>query len=168
MGDKSAAFMEFAAARAGDLYRSACLLTGGDTHLAEDLVQDTMTKVYVRWRKVVGTDNPAAYVQTMLVHTYLSWRRLLRSGERPTGSLPQEPDAEDGDAALRLTLMAALARLAPQDRAVLVLRYWEDLSIAQTATALRLSEGAVSNRAARALARLRTELGSDFAFFADR
>ncbi|MFC1404162.1 MULTISPECIES: SigE family RNA polymerase sigma factor [Streptacidiphilus] len=167
MANTVATYLDFAAARAGDLYRSACLLTGGDTHLAEDLVQETLGRVFVRWRRVSGADNPAAYAQTMLVHTFLSWRRLRRSREQPTEVLPEAAAASAGDTALRITLMDALARLSARDRAVLVLRYWEDRSIEQTASVLRLSPGAVSTRSTRALSRLRSQLGDDVNLFAE-
>jgi RNA polymerase sigma-70 factor (sigma-E family) len=168
MANKAAEYLDFAAARAGHLYRSACLLTGGDTHLAEDLVQETLGQVFVRWRRVSGADNPAAYAQTMLVHIFLSWRRLRSSRERPTGELPEARVVESGDPALRVLLMDALARLSPRDRAVLVLRYWEDQSVEHTAAALRLTPGAVCTRSSRALARLRTQLGGDLSLFVER
>ena len=163
MANTAHAYVDFAAARTGHLYRSACLLTGGDTHLAEDLVQETLGRIFARWRRVSQADNPAAYAQTMLVHTFLSWHRLRSSGERPTETLPETPAAEGADPALRITLLGALAQLPARDRAVLVLRYWEDLSVEQTAAALRLTAGAVSTRASRALARLRVQLGDDIA-----
>ena len=168
MGNTVDGYLDFAGARTGHLYRSACLLTGGDTHLAEDLVQETLGRIFARWRRVSGADNPAAYAQTMLVHTFLSWRRLRSSGERPTDDLPEAPAAEGSDAALRITLLDALAQLPASDRAVLVLRYWEDRSVEQTAATLRLSPGAVSTRTSRALARLRAQLGDEILTFVDR
>ncbi len=168
MANRVATYLDFATARTGELYRSACLLTGGDTHLAEDLVQETLERVFVRWRLVSGADNPAAYVQTMLVRTSLSWRRRRSSSERPTGELPEASVVEHGDAALRVTLMGALAQLSPRDRAVLVLRYWEDRSIEQTAAVLNLTPGAVSTRCSRALTRLRSQLGDGVSPFAGR
>ncbi len=161
-------YQAFAAARVGHLYRSACLLTGGDTHLAEDLVQETLGRVFVRWRRVSAADNPVAYAQTMLVHTFLSWRRRRSSDERPTASPPEAHAAEAGDTALRVTLLSALRQLPERDRAVLVLRYWEDRSVQETAAALRLGPGAVRSHALRALARLREELGDDASLFVDR
>lgn len=159
MADTAHGYADFAAGRTGHLYRSACLLTGGDTHLAEDLVQETLGRIFARWRQVAKADNPAAYAQTMLVHTFLSWRRLRSSRERPTEALPERPTADGSDPDLRVTLVGALAQLSDQDRAVLILRYWEDRSVEQTAVALRLTPGAVSTRASRALTRLRAQLG---------
>lgn len=157
-------YLEFARNRTGPLFRSACLLTGGDTHLAEDLVQETLGRMYVVWgRRRAGLDNPAAYAQTVLVRTFLTHRRRRSSGERPTPEPPEPPhpwQAGD-DAPLRLTLLAALLRLSPQDRAVLVLRYWEDRSTEETAAVLGATPGAIRTRAFRALDRLRAELRDD-------
>ncbi|AWT45193.1 MULTISPECIES: SigE family RNA polymerase sigma factor [Streptomyces] len=153
-------YAEFAAARAGHLYRSACLLTAGDTHLAEDLVQETLGRLYVRWSRVSRADNPAAYAQTTLTRTFLAHKRLRRSTERSTDVLP-ETAAAASDASLRLTLLQALGRLPVKDRAVVVLRYWEDRSVQETAAALNFSSAAVRTRCVRALARLRQLLGED-------
>ncbi|MSZ75886.1 MAG: SigE family RNA polymerase sigma factor [Actinobacteria bacterium] len=139
------------------LYRAALLLTGGDHHLAEDLLQTTYTKVYASWRRVSRADDPVAYTRTMLTRTFLSHRRLRRSGERPSDVLP-EPPPTDPDTTLTLDLVAALARLTPRDRAVVVLRYWLDRSVADTAADLGLSQTAVRSAARRALARLREQL----------
>ncbi|MFF0137697.1 SigE family RNA polymerase sigma factor [Streptomyces sp. NPDC005227] len=156
-------YAEFAGARAGHLYRSACLLTGGDVHLAEDLVQEALGRMYVSWGRVSRSDNPAAYAQTVLTRTFLAHRRLRSSSERATDVFPDLPDpAGDGgggDTPLRLTLVEALHRLPPKDRAVVVLRYWEDRSVAETAEVMRTSSAAVRTRSVRALARLRTVLG---------
>jgi RNA polymerase sigma-70 factor (sigma-E family) len=154
-------YAEFAAARAGHLYRSACLLTGGDTHLAEDLVQEALGRMYVSWGRVSRSGNPAAYAQTVLTRTFLAHQRLRRSKERATDVLPDLPDpgTADGDTPLRLTLVEALRRLPAKDRAVVVLRYWEDRSIEETADAMHTSSAAVRTRCVRALAKLRALLG---------
>ncbi|WP_406217515.1 SigE family RNA polymerase sigma factor [Streptomyces canus] len=141
------------------LFRAA-LLVCGDWHLAEDLVQTTLGKVFVSWRRVRRADNPHAYVRTILMRTYLSHVRLHRTYEKPVGELPEQP-AVTQDPALRLALTQALARLAPQDRAVVVLRYWEDRSVAQTAKELGMSAGNVRIRSMRALSSLRTSLGGE-------
>ncbi|MEU0849329.1 SigE family RNA polymerase sigma factor [Streptomyces flaveolus] len=159
-------YAEFARARAGHLYRSACLLTAGDTHLAEDLVQDTLGRLYVRWGRVSRAENPAAYAQTVLTRAFLAHQRRRSSGERATDVFPDLPGAADGDAPLRLTLLAALARLPAKDRAVIVLRYWEDRSVEQTADVLHVSSAAVRTRCSRALGRLRDLLGEDLAEYA--
>ncbi|MFI9342524.1 SigE family RNA polymerase sigma factor [Streptomyces sp. NPDC052773] len=157
---------EFAGARAGHLYRSACLLTAGDTHLAEDLVQETLGRLYVSWHRVSRAGNPAAYAQTVLTRTFLAQRRRRSSTERATDVLPERADTAGGDASLRLTLLEALARLPVKDRAVVVLRYWEDRSIQETADVLHVSSAAVRTRCVRALARLRELLGEDLAEYA--
>ncbi|GAA2040238.1 SigE family RNA polymerase sigma factor [Catenulispora yoronensis] len=158
-------FRAFVAASAGQLYRSACLLAGGDTHLAEDLVQEAFGRVYQRWSKVVHLDNPVGYAQTTLVNTFISTRRKRSNHERP-GLEAVDAAAPDTDPTLRLSLLAALRQLTPKDRAVLVLRYWEDRSVEETAAALNLSPSAVRSRCGRALARVRDILGADFAVLA--
>jgi len=158
-------YAEFAAVRAGHLYRSACLLTAGDTHLAEDLVQETLGRLYVSWRRVSRVGNPAGYAQTVLMRTFLTHQRRRSSTERATDVLPDLPD--DGrDMPLRLTLLEALARLPAKDRAVVVLRYWEDRSIEETAQAMNASSAAVRTRCVRALGRLRELLGEDLGEYA--
>lgn len=152
------AYLRFVAERTRALYRSAYVLAAGDAHLAEDLVQETLSRVYVHWKRVARADSPAAYAQTVLVRAFLSLRRRRSTGERPVGNLPER--AESGpDTALRLTLLDAIGRLPPRDRAVLLLRYWEDRSIEETARMLRLSNGAVRSQGTRALARVRALLG---------
>ncbi|WP_328837226.1 SigE family RNA polymerase sigma factor [Streptomyces europaeiscabiei] len=151
-------YQEFAAARARHLYRSACLLTGGDTHLAEDLVQETLGRLYVKWGRVRRAENPAGYAQTVLTRTFLAHQRRRSSRERATDVIPDAP-AAGSDSSLRLTLIEALAQLPPKDRAVVVLRYWEDRSIEETAAAMNASSAAVRTRCVRALARLRVLLG---------
>jgi RNA polymerase sigma-70 factor (sigma-E family) len=157
------AFREFADARTGHLFRSACLLTGGDTHLAEDLVQETLGRMYVVWGRASRIGNPAGYAQTVLVRAFLSHRRRRSAGERPTGALPDTQAVPGGDPALRLTLLDALAGLPAKDRAVVVLRYWEDRSIEETADAMNVSSAAVRTRSTRALSRLRDQLGGSLA-----
>ncbi|GGT48039.1 SigE family RNA polymerase sigma factor [Streptomyces atratus] len=152
-------YLEFVAARAKTLYRSAYVLAAGDTHLAEDLVQETLSRVYVHWKRVARAESPAAYAQTVLVRTSLTLRRRRSTGERPIGNMPDSA-AAGPDAALRLTLLDALGQLPPRERAVLLLlRYWEDRSIEETAQMLKLSSGAVRSQGTRALNRVRALLG---------
>ncbi|MFI1923112.1 MULTISPECIES: SigE family RNA polymerase sigma factor [unclassified Streptomyces] len=159
-------YAEFAAARTGHLYRSACLLTAGDTHLAEDLVQETLGRLYVRWGRVSRVDNPAGYAQTVLTRTFLAHQRRRSSRERAVEALPDVADGSGTDTPLRLTLMQALGRLPAKDRAVVVLRYWEDRSIEETAGAMNASSAAVRTRCSRALGRLRELLGEDIGEYA--
>jgi len=155
-----AEFTEFVTARSDQLYRSAYLLTTAP-HAAEDLLQTTLTKVYVGWRRVRAADDPVGYTHGILVKSFLSERRLRRSGELPVADTPEPTPRESTDLAERLSLMAALAELAPLDRAVVVLRYWNDQSVAATAADLGLTEAAVKNRCLRGLRQLRDLLGTD-------
>ena len=159
MAGSAEGFIEFATSCSGRLFRTAWLLTG-DWHLAEDLVQETLGKVYRAWTRRSRPDDPAAYARTTLVRTFITQRRRRGSGERPTASLP-EIAVPETDVALRVTLIEALARLDAKDRVVLVLRYWEDRSVEETAAELGLSAGAVRSRCFRALDRLRAVLGTD-------
>ncbi|MER5195055.1 SigE family RNA polymerase sigma factor [Streptomyces sp. NPDC002755] len=159
-------YAEFAAARTGHLYRSACLLTAGDTHLAEDLVQETLGRLYVRWGRVSRVDNPAGYAQTVLTRSFLAHQRRRSSRERAVEVFPDVADRGGTDTPLRLTLMQALGRLPAKDRAVVVLRYWEDRSIEETAGAMNTSSAAVRTRCSRALGRLRELLGEDIGEYA--
>ncbi|MQS17771.1 SigE family RNA polymerase sigma factor [Streptomyces kaniharaensis] len=151
-------FPDFVASRGRHLLRTAFLLTGGDAHLAEDLVQEALGRIFVKWRKISRLDNPSGYAQTVLVNTFLSYRRKRSASERVTDEFP-DVAVDDPDPALRLTLLRALAELPAQDRAVLVLRFWEDRSVEETAAVLRLSSTAVRSRSSRALARMRGVLG---------
>ncbi|TNM37439.1 SigE family RNA polymerase sigma factor [Nocardioides albidus] len=156
-------FEEFARARTPHLYRSAWLLCGHRAE-AEDLVQETLAKVYLRMHRRLGPrlDNPAAYAQTVLTRTFISGRRRLSSTETPYADLPgleAEGTADHAETTdLRLALTDALAELAPVDRAVVVLRHLEDLSVDEVAGVLGLTSGAVRNRSMRALARMRKEV----------
>ncbi|MFE4371331.1 SigE family RNA polymerase sigma factor [Streptomyces sp. NPDC056835] len=161
-------FREFAAARANQLFRSASLLTGGDTHLAEDLVQETLGRMYALWGRVARIENPAGYAQTVLVRTFLTHQRRRSATERPLGELPEPAQVPGTDPDLRIALLDALGRLSAQDRAVVVLRYWEDRSVEETADAMRVSSAAVRTRSVRALAKLREQLGDRFAELAER
>jgi RNA polymerase sigma-70 factor (sigma-E family) len=152
----STGFEEFVQATGDRIYRSALVLCGNH-HLAEDLAQTTFAKVYAAWSRVSAADSPLAYTRTVLLRTFLAQRRLRRVAEYPVGELPERwvhgPDVDS-----RLELLAAMRRLPPQDRAVLTLRYWEDLSVAETADLLGMRESTCRSRTSRALARLRSLL----------
>ncbi|MEU5664865.1 SigE family RNA polymerase sigma factor [Streptomyces longwoodensis] len=157
-------FLEFAAGSGGHLYRSACLLTSGDTHLAEDLVQETLSRMYALWGRISRIDNPAAYAQTVLVRTFLTQRRRYSASERPLADVPELPVPHGADdPALRLALLQALRELPPKDRVVVMLRYWEDRTVEETADAMNVSAIAVRSRSSRALAKLRARLGGSLA-----
>ncbi|MFC7497269.1 MULTISPECIES: SigE family RNA polymerase sigma factor [unclassified Nocardioides] len=148
-------FAEFVRTTGPRLHRAALLLTG-DHHLTEDLTQATYARVYASWRRVSRADDPLAYARKTLLNAYLSHRRLRRNSELPADpTLLPERSGPEGDPTTRLDLLDALATLPPHDRAVLVLRYWEDRSVADTAHDLGLTETAVRTRCHRALQRLR-------------
>jgi RNA polymerase sigma-70 factor (sigma-E family) len=150
-------FVEFAAATSARLRRTAFLLCG-DWHTAEDLVQATLTKLFVRWRRISRRDEAYAYATRTLLNTYLADRRLKRSGELLTAQLPELPCRQQAPE-LRIMVLDALATLPPRTRAVVVLRYWTDMSVEQVATLLGCSEGNVKSQSARGLDKLRPLLG---------
>lgn len=152
-------FEQFAASVAPMLQRTAWLLTR-NAHGAEDLVQETLAKVYVAARGRRRIDNPAAYARAVLVRLHIDERRRRRSSEVVTDDLPERGHVED--AAATIALRDAVSGLTPIDQAVLVLRYYADLSVTETARDLKISEGAVRTRTSRAVARLRERLGEDF------
>jgi RNA polymerase sigma-70 factor (sigma-E family) len=145
-------FREFVEMRYAELLRTAYLLTGSQP-AAEDMVQSCLLRAMRRWRDI---DDPMAYLRrSMANHRISVWRRLRR-GEVLSDSVPDRPTADTTSAvAERDELLAALATLPRSMRAVLVLRYWEDMSEADTAAALGCSVGAVKSTASRGLARLR-------------
>jgi RNA polymerase sigma-70 factor (sigma-E family) len=150
-------FTEFVHASWASLHRTAYLLLG-DRAEAEDLVQTTLAKTYASWSKVRDVGAAPAYARTVLVNTAASWfRKKSWRNERPTASLPdsvQETDPTD-----RPALIDALAQLPPRQRAVIVLRYYDDLSVGQTAEALGCSDGTVKSQTSDALTKLRGLLG---------
>lgn len=146
-------FDGFVAARGDALWRSAWLLTT-DRHNAEDLVQTALAK---SWRAFdrVGPEGFEAYVRRVMFTTYVSWWRRKWRGERPTAELPEQAQpTEDRDA--RNDLVAALDLLPRGQRAVVVLRYFEDLTERQTADLLGISTGTVKSQCSRALTALRS------------
>lgn len=148
-------FEAFVNARSRALLQTAWLLTG-DRQLAEDLLQAALTKCYPRWQRI-RDGNDEAYVRRALATTYVSWWRRAWRGELPTGPLPEAAeDRVDADRVeLRQVLLSALAELPRRQRAVVVLRYYCDLSEAETAAALGCSVGTVKSQAAKGLDRLR-------------
>lgn len=149
-------FTEFAAARSTQLFRTAYLLVGTPEG-AEDLTQTALTKAYVAWPRVRAADDPVAYVHGVLLKVFLSERRRRSSREVPTGHVHADRTVDE-DPTDRVALLTALGRLSRKDRAVVVLRYWEDQSVDGTAVLLGLSASAVKNRSLRALRQLRHEM----------
>jgi RNA polymerase sigma-70 factor (sigma-E family) len=155
---RSEEFRAFALDRSLRLHQSAYLLCG-DWHLAHDLVQDTLVKVYRHWSRVRQADSPDAYVRRILINEARNrWRRRDRAlsvaNVEAGPTVPAVPDATD-DIARRDGLLRALLELPQQQRATVVLRYLEGLSQAETAQVLGCSEGTVKSQSSRALATLR-------------
>ncbi|WP_432478129.1 SigE family RNA polymerase sigma factor [Nocardioides sp. GXQ0305] len=153
----SPGFEEFVAARSARLLRTAYLLTR-DHGLAEDLLQTALTKAYLAWSRIDG--DPEPYVRKVIVNTYASWWRRKWNGEQPTDELPDAGSAvhwHDDRAGESGDLWDALGRLPRRQRAVVVLRYFEDLTEAQTADLLGISAGTVKSQTSKALAKLRID-----------
>ena len=146
-------------ARRPYLLRTAALLTAGDTHLAEDLVQSTLTKLYLAWPAFRRANNPEGYLRRVLVNALIDEkRRLWRRREQPMAELPDLPAAIDGNAPVGDAVRQALRDLPPRMRAAVIFRYFYDLDIAETADALDCSPGTVKSQTARGLDRLRAVL----------
>jgi RNA polymerase sigma-70 factor (sigma-E family) len=150
-------FDEFVHTRSTGLLRVAFLLTG-DRHTAEDLLQEVLEQMYVRWRAVQGS--PEAYARRALVNRATNrWRRRRRRPETPLAHHDvAQPDHSEGVIA-RDMVLEALRELPPKQRAAVVLRYLDDLPIAEVAAALECSEGVIKSNTSRGLERLRAVLG---------
>ena len=147
-------FDAFVVARSPALLRTAYLLTH-DRGLAEDLVQAALTKAWFAWARI-NDDDPVRYVRRVLVTTSVSWHRRLWIRERPTDVLPELPtEVEESPAAH--DLWVAIGHLPPRQRAVVVLRYYEDLTEAETAHLLGCSVGTVKSQCSKAMTKLRTD-----------
>jgi RNA polymerase sigma-70 factor (sigma-E family) len=158
---REAQFREFVAARSAALLRVGYLLCG-DLALAEDLLQTALTRTYLAWRRLEGIESLEAYTRKVLFNTATSWWRRRWRGERPTQVLPEQPVSDHTDRLVeRDAVWRLLSTLPARQRAVIVLRYYEDLSEADIAAELGLSVGTVKSHASRALATLRTRLDSD-------
>jgi RNA polymerase sigma-70 factor (sigma-E family) len=153
--DSFEGFREFVQGRGPALGRVAYLLTG-DRTAAEELLQAALVKTASRWRRVVAGGNPEAYVRRVMVNERIDWWR--RRGRHEV-AMPEPPDRGQADpsetAARRLDLNAALAQLAPRQRAVVVLRFYLDLSEVEAAQTLGCAVGTVKSQTSQALARLR-------------
>ena len=151
-------FTAFVAARGPALRRTAYLMTG-DWHEAEDITQTALAKLYVVWKKV-EVEGAEAYTRRIIARVFIDSRRRLWHRERPTEELP-ETAAAGGFTEDRLDLKRALATLPASQRAVLVLRFWEDQSVEQVADSLSMSTGTVKSQTSRALDKLRVLMGAD-------
>ena len=151
--DRYSGFAEFVGARQMALSRTAYLLTG-DHHAAQDLVQAALVKTATHWPRVLAGGDPEAYVRRVMINENISsWRRRV---PRPVATVPDRPVADEaGRTESRLAVAAALRQLPPRQRAVVVLRFYEDLSEAETASLLGCSVGTVKSQTHDALVRLR-------------
>jgi RNA polymerase sigma-70 factor (sigma-E family) len=160
MSDAEREYVEYVSARLPMLHRTAFLMCG-NADLADDVVQQTITALYVNWHRARRADNVDAYVHRMLVHKLVDQKRLSWSKVRLLGWTP-EPERKtaspDEELVERDSLLAALAHLPRGQRTVLVLRFLCDLSLAETAAAMGCSEGNVKSQTARALTAVRRVL----------
>ena len=154
------AFRAYVAARSPALLRTAYLLTGSRAD-AEDLLQTALAKTYLAWDRIREREAVDGYVRRVLVNTQTSRSRRRRVAEYPTDELPERSSGRDAaeDLALHDALWTALAGLPKRQRAMVVLRYYEDLSEAETAQVLGVSVGTVKSTTSRALAKLRDTAG---------
>jgi RNA polymerase sigma-70 factor (sigma-E family) len=154
-------FEEYAAARGAALVRFAILITGDD-HRAEDLVQDALARAYLRWERISRTDEPDLYVRRMLVNASRSWWRRRSNRELPVDGTEDRAASGDlgAESAERDEMWRLIARLPHRQRAVLVLRYYEDLDDAAISAILDCSAVTVRTHAMRALNALRDHLGA--------
>jgi RNA polymerase sigma-70 factor (sigma-E family) len=157
-GAPDGVFAAYFAERVATLRRSAYLLTG-NWHDAEDVVQAAFVRLFSVWHRV-NRESADAYMRRVLINVFLNTKRGQRNREYPVADVPDGPvpatDTED-----RLAVGLALAGLTPSQRAVVVLRYWEGLSVAETADMLGVSEGTVKSQMHRAVAAMRPELRED-------
>ncbi|MGN9911888.1 SigE family RNA polymerase sigma factor [Phytohabitans sp. LJ34] len=153
-------FREFVAARSAALLRTAYLLAG-DWATAEDLLQTALTKTYLAWKRLGEIEAVEPYARRVLVNTATSWWRRRWHGERPTEILPERAAPDQIDEQLeRDALWRHVKALPARQRAVLVLRFYEDMTEAQTAALLDISTGTVKSQTSRALHTLRQRLGA--------
>jgi RNA polymerase sigma-70 factor (sigma-E family) len=153
-----AGFAQFVEARQHALQRTAWLLTG-DWAAAEDLVQTALVRSWPRWERIRRRDDPEIYVRRAMVNTWASWRRRRWWGERPSDAVPDVQAIGDvaTEVAMRIAVQGALRSLTARQRAVLVLRVFDDLSEAQVAQVLDCAVGTVKSTMARAVAKLRED-----------
>ena len=154
-------FSEFVQTRSGALFRTAYLMVG-DYQLAQDLLQEALVKTLIAWPRLREPAKLEAYVRRTVVTTAISWRRRRSFHERPADWLPDVSILDPSDELVtHQLLLAQLGRLAPRQRAAIVLRYYEDLTESQTAEIMGCSVGAVKSQVSVGLDRLRERMGSD-------
>jgi RNA polymerase sigma-70 factor (sigma-E family) len=153
-------YVRFLSSRLPRLHRAAYLLCG-DRHRAEDIVQATALNLFLKWRHASAADNMDGYLHRMLVREFLGQRRVRWARVLLTDRLPDRPVVPPESVENRDAVLTGLAKLPAGQRAVLVLRFFSDLSVAETAAALNCSEGNVKSQAARGLATLRKLMSED-------
>ncbi|MCO1579729.1 SigE family RNA polymerase sigma factor [Crossiella sp. SN42] len=156
MADHNAEFVEFVRTRGAGLRRTAFLLCG-DWHRAEDLVQSTLIKLYKAWRRLEAHGAIEPYARQVLVRTAIDESRRFWRREKSTAEPPDLPTAQTG-AEVAVDVRRALAALPKRQRAVVVLRFWEDLPVQEVARLLGCTEGTVKSQSAKGLAALRKSL----------
>ncbi|WP_405063667.1 SigE family RNA polymerase sigma factor [Kribbella sp. NBC_01505] len=159
--DGSVQYDELVRATQPRLVRLGLMLTG-NLHSAEDLVQAVLARAHRRWDRISGLEFPEAYLRTMVVNEFLSWRRILKNRELPLAEPIDQPSDEDigSRQAMKDATWQLLTMLPRQQRAVLVLRYYEDLPDTEIAEILGIAVGTVRSNVARALANLRDHLST--------
>ena len=158
---RDAEFSTFVEGYRVELLRAARLLTAGDRYLAEDLVQTALVRLYSAWPRL--REKPIAYAHRVIINAHIDvTRRLWWRRERSVSDLPERPGPlASGSDDLREVIRAALASLPPRMRAVVVLRYWLDFSVEESADLLGCTQGTVKSQTARAVVKLREQLGSE-------
>ncbi|RBY81018.1 SigE family RNA polymerase sigma factor [Blastococcus sp. TF02A-26] len=157
--DDDGAFADFVSREQPALLRLAVLLAGDRGH-AEDLLQTALIKAYRHWPRISAAGTPTAYVRRVLVTSHTSWRRRLSTTEQVVETFPDRADEAAGPGDPDEELRAALRSLPPRMRTAVVLRYYADLSLQQTAEAMGCSASAVDTQTSRGLARLRAALAA--------
>ena len=159
----TSAFSEFVENRSHALLRTAYLMVG-DHQLAQDLLQEALIKTFIAWPNLRDPEKVDGYVRKTIVTTSVSWRRRRSFHERPAEFLPDASGADDVESlATHQVLVGQLRGLPPRQRAAIVLRYYEDLTVAQTAEIMGCSEGAVKSHVSIGLGKLRERMGPGLA-----
>ena len=157
----AAMFSELVEHRSHALLRTAYLMVG-DRQLAEDLLQEALIKAYMAWPRLREHDRFEAYVRRTIVTTSISWRRRRSFHERPSDALPERSSTDPVDGlGTHQVLLAHLRTLPPRQRAAIVLRFYDDLSVADTADVMGCSPGTVKSHVSIGLAKLRERMGAD-------
>lgn len=158
--DQQGEYQQFVAAR-GPALRQAAYLLCGNWHEAEDLTQTALTKLYLAWRKV-RMETAEAYARTVLFRVFLDTRRSVRFRKEQLTAVPPERPTTGAEPEERIVMWEALGEIPPRQRAVLVLRFWHDLSVDETASMMRCAPGTVKSQSSRGLDSLRAVLAARY------